>query len=88
LSDELEPRELDIVSITHGILADLQALRLREISVPEARARAELARQALRAVGFTLQAQKFLAGAAKTVAIESDVVPPSNGKGRGRGRPA
>lgn len=55
---------LNIVGITSGILDDLDKLRSGEISVSDARARADLARQALRAVGYVLQAQKLLSDAA------------------------
>ncbi|HNP15223.1 MAG TPA: hypothetical protein PKI99_02005, partial [Terrimesophilobacter sp.] len=55
---------LNIVNITTGILDDLDKLRAGTISVSDARARAELAKQALRAVGYVLQAQKLLSDSA------------------------
>lgn len=64
---------LNIIGITLGILGDLDALRAGKISVADARARAELAKQALRSVGYVLQAQRFLAQHAREVpAIAGD----------------
>lgn len=60
-------RGLNIIGITEGILEDLAKLRAGNISVSDARARAELAKQALRAVGYVLQAQKMLSADAKQI---------------------
>jgi hypothetical protein len=50
----------DLLTFTDGLIGDLQALRRGKISVRDARARAELARQVLRAVHYVVTAQKFL----------------------------
>jgi hypothetical protein len=47
-------------SLILGLANDLRDLRAGRISVPDARARAELARQIMRGVGYALQARKVL----------------------------
>lgn len=59
---------LDITGLTLGIVNDLNQLRAGKISVADARARAELAKQALRAVGYVIQAQRFLSEQARELA--------------------
>ena len=58
---------MDIEAFTLGLIEDLQLLRAGKISVTDARARAELARQTLRAVGYVIAAQKYLSQAARAV---------------------
>lgn len=55
----------DLMKFTDGLIGDLQRLRNGEISVQDARARAELARQVLRSVALVVTAQKFLADHAR-----------------------
>jgi hypothetical protein len=45
-----------------SLMDDLKALRAGEISVPDAYARAQLARQVLRGVSLAVTAQKFIEG--------------------------
>lgn len=66
-SDE-PPRDLGeklgLPEIVFGIASDLKALRESRISIRDARARAELARELLRAVRLVIDAQKFIEGQA------------------------
>lgn len=50
----------DLLKFTDDLITDLSELRLGKISVKDARARAELARQVLRAVHYVVSAQKFI----------------------------
>lgn len=61
----------DLLKFTDGLIGDLADLRKGKISVKDARARAELARQVLRAVHYVVSAQKFIEQSALPV-------PPSN----------
>lgn len=73
----------DLMAFTDALIADLGALRAGRISVREARARADLAKQVLRAVHYVVTAQKFLADRAKVLpAPESaaDIEPPRRGR--------
>jgi len=51
---------LSLESLIAGLLDDLKKLRRTEISVRDAHARAELARQILRAVHYVVSAQRYL----------------------------
>lgn len=51
---------LNLQDLVTGLAGDLRQLREGKISVREARARAELARQILRAIHYVVVAQKFL----------------------------
>lgn len=55
---------LGLPDIVLGIATDLKALRAGNISIRDARARAELARELLRAVRMVIDAQKFIEGQA------------------------
>lgn len=55
---------LNLSDLIAGLVGDLNALRAGKISVRDAHARAELARQILRGVHYVVQAQKFLEGQA------------------------
>lgn len=57
----------DLLAFTDALIGDLKALRAGEISVRDARARAELARQVLRSVHYVVTAQKFLMDKAKQI---------------------
>ena len=57
----------NLMSFTDDLISDLKALRAGQITVRDARARAELARQVLRAVHYVVTAQKFLAEQAKQI---------------------
>lgn len=73
--DEQQPdslaKRLDLQDLVGGLVGDLRDLRDGKISIKEAHARAELARQILRGVQYVIQAQKFLEGQAR-------VLPPPN----------
>lgn len=56
--------KLGLPEIVLGIANDLKALREGHISIRDARARAELARELLRAVRMVIDAQKFIEGQA------------------------
>lgn len=55
---------LNLQNLIGGLIGDLNDLRAGKISVRDAHARAELARQILRGVHYVVQAQKFLSGQA------------------------
>ena len=55
---------LNLSDLIAGLIGDLRQLRAGTISVREAHARAELARQILRGVHYVVVAQKFLEGRA------------------------
>lgn len=55
---------LDLGTLIAGLLGDLKDLRAGKISIREAHARAELARQVLRGVHYVVTAQKYLDGRA------------------------
>lgn len=64
--DSLAER-LDLKDLVAGLVGDLRDLRAGTISVKEAHARAELAKQILRAVQYVIQAQKYLEGQLKAL---------------------
>jgi hypothetical protein len=49
------------------LIVDLELLRAGKISIREAKARAELAKQVLRGVHYVVTAQKYLEGQAKEI---------------------
>lgn len=57
--------QFNLGKFTVDLIGDLQALRKGEISVREAHARADLAKQVLRSVHYVVLAQKFIDGQAK-----------------------
>lgn len=58
---------LNLGDLITGLVSDLKDLRTGKISVREAHARAELARQILRGVHYVVTAQKFIDGQAKQI---------------------
>ena len=66
---EFEPLtdQLDITRFTLELIEDLRLLRAGKISVTDARARAEVAKQVLRAIGYVISAQRLLGDRARTV---------------------
>lgn len=60
-------KQFNLLEFTRALITDLQALRAGKISVPDARARAELAKQVLKTIAISLSAQKFLAASAQPV---------------------
>jgi hypothetical protein len=50
----------DLLTFTDDLIGDLRDLRQGKISVRDARTRAEIARQVLRAVHYVVSAQKFI----------------------------
>lgn len=57
----------NLVEFTDSLIGDLNALRAGRISVKDAMARAEIAKQVLRSVGFVVSAQKYLSENAKPI---------------------
>jgi hypothetical protein len=55
----------DLLAFTDHLIMDLAALRAGKISVRDAMARAEIAKQILRSVGYVITAQKYLLDSAK-----------------------
>ena len=55
---------IDVVQFALGLIDDLDKLRSGEISIPDAQARANLARQVMRAVGYVVQARLMLSSRA------------------------
>lgn len=55
----------NLMSFTDELIDDLKKLRKNEISVHEAHARANLAKQILKAVHYTIVAQQFMIEQAK-----------------------
>lgn len=53
---------LNLSDLVSGLVGDLRLLREGKISVRDAHARAELARQILRGVHYVVSAQKYLDG--------------------------
>jgi hypothetical protein len=51
---------LNLTDLISGLVGDLRSLRAGKISVREAHARAELARQILRGVHYVVVAQRFI----------------------------
>lgn len=58
---------LRLDDVIHGLNEDLHDLRAGKISVAQARASAELARQLLRGVHYVIQARRFLEGNAEAL---------------------
>lgn len=71
MSDVKHPGPLterfNLVDFTDSLIMDLQALRSGKISIRDAMARAEIAKQVLRSVGYVVMAQKYLSDTAKPV---------------------
>jgi len=59
----------DLEVVIGGMAADLEALRAGRISVPDARARAELGKQIIAGFRLVLSAQKYLADNARNVGL-------------------
>lgn len=57
----------NLLGFTDSLITDLELLRAGKISLREAKARAELAKQVLRSVHYIVTAQKFLEGQATRV---------------------
>lgn len=61
---------LDLATLIAGLMDDLKSLRMGKITIREAHARAELARQILRGVHYVVTAQKYLEGRALPRPVE------------------
>ena len=73
-----------LVSLTRfaqGLMADVRAHREGKLTTREARARAMLAREALRAVHLELEGRKFMAMSAKDVGSGTALPAPRKGRG-------
>ena len=57
----------NLMDFTDSLILDLQSLRAGKISIKDAMARAEIAKQVLRSVGFVVSAQKYLSDNAKPI---------------------
>ncbi len=57
----------NLVDFTDSLITDLHMLRSGQISIRDAMARAEIAKQVLRSVGFVVSAQKYLSDNAKPI---------------------
>lgn len=77
-SDVSERLNLDEIIL--GLVEDLKALRRNEISVRDARARADLGREILRGVRLVIEARKFIAGKA----LPLNDATPKHKRGEGR----
>lgn len=62
----------NLMAFTDDLIRDLTALRAGKISVREARARADLAKQVLRAVHYVVTAQRFISDRAKQIPATGD----------------
>ena len=61
------PLESSMSTLARSLIDDYHALRMGKISVREARARAGIAREAMRAVHLQFEGLKFLSGTAKPI---------------------
>ena len=68
-------QRFNLMSFTDGLIEDLDALRSGKISVREAMARANLAKQVLRGVHYVVTAQKFLSDNARRLPQSSVEAP-------------
>lgn len=67
-ADDAElPADLDLIQFTKALIGDLNGLRGGRVSIPQARASAELARQIIRAMHLVVNAQRLIESRAKTV---------------------
>ncbi len=59
------PEGIDLAQFTKELIGDLRGLRSGRISIPQARASAELARQIIRSMHLVVSAQKLIEERAK-----------------------
>lgn len=59
------PPDLDLIAFTKNLIGDLNGLRSGAVSIPQARATAELARQIIRSMHLVVTAQKLIESRAK-----------------------
>ena len=75
-AEETSPQSLverfDLADLISGLAADLRDLREGRLSVRDAHARAELARQILRGVHYVVTAQKYLEGRMLPAPVKTD----------------
>lgn len=64
------PADLDLIDFTKALIGDLNGLRTGRVTIPQARASAELARQIIRAMHLVVNAQRLIESRAKTVGGE------------------
>lgn len=86
IQGELTAR-FDLMTFTDSLIEDLQLLRSGKISVRDAMARAEIAKQVLRSAGLVVSARKYLSDAAKPAAPavspnDTYPVPPRTRRGK------
>lgn len=66
---------IDLAAFTKSLIADLEGLRSGKISVQQARASAELARQVIRSMHLMVTAQKLIEARALPVPTASSATP-------------
>lgn len=66
------PADIDLAKFTKDLIGDLNGLRSGRVSIPQARASAELARQIIRSMHLVVSAQKLIESRAKSVNGEGD----------------
>lgn len=57
----------NLMTFTDSLIQDLALLRAGKITTKDAMARAELAKQVLRSIGYVVTAQKYLSDSAKRI---------------------
>jgi hypothetical protein len=67
LSDKKTHESRSLADFANSLIEDLEALRAGKITIREAKARTELAREILRAFHLNIQGMRFLSGAAKAL---------------------
>lgn len=73
----------NLAGFTDSLLNDLALLRTGKISIRDAKARADLAKQVLRAVHYVVTAQRFLSDNAKQLPSPDDHPKPKRERRRG-----
>lgn len=61
------PADLDLAQFTKDLIGDLNGLRAGRVSIQQARATAELARQIIRAMHLVVSAQRLIEDRARSV---------------------
>lgn len=77
MTDEKQTPSLE--AFAEGLIADLEDLRAGRITIKEAKARTDLAREVLRAFHLNLQGLRYLSGQAKQIPSANGVRGGSSG---------
>ncbi len=68
MTDNAEGQDArNLATFAHSLMDDLDALRSGKITINEAKARTEMAREILRAFHLNIQAMRFISGHAKSL---------------------